>query len=270
MSQPFSYATPLTVDNPDDCFFYHRLNIPGHGEVGTQWDLRACIDNYLGKFNYRGKRVLDLGAAAGYLTFEMEKRGAEVVSFDMVDGTQWDVVPRWDIQKEMPTRLEQQSKGAQRLKNAYWFAHKHLQSKARAYYGDIYDLPGGLGEFDVAMFGMILSHLRDPFQALYSASRLVKETIIITNQMMETKQPIASFIPTRANDEKMAWWSLSRGCLTQMLELLGFAVQGSVDSKPLCLVKGRQQPEPCTSLIARRVAGTTCLTGSAQKPKLAA
>src|SRR5690349_6834683 len=156
MSQPFSYATPLAVENPDDCFFYHRINIPGLGEVGTQWDLRSCIDSYLGKFDFRGKRVLDLGAAAGYLTFEMEKRGAEVVSFDMVDGTQWDVVPRWDIQKDMPALREQHAKGAQRLKNAYWFAHKRLQSKARAYYGDIYDLPGGLGEFDVAMFGMIL------------------------------------------------------------------------------------------------------------------
>ena len=40
MSQPFSYATPLPVDSPNDCFFYHRINIPGLGEVGTQWDLR--------------------------------------------------------------------------------------------------------------------------------------------------------------------------------------------------------------------------------------
>ena len=84
--------------------------------------------------------------------------------------------------------------------------------------------------------------------------------------MMETNQPVGSFIPSRHNDERMAWWSLSRGCLTQMLDLLGFAVQGSIESKPLCLVKGRQQPEPCTSLVARRVAGSTCLTGSRRNP----
>ena len=179
----FSYATPLTVEDPADCFFYHKLNIPGLGDVGEQWDLRSSIDNYLGKFDFRGKRVLDIGTAGGFLTFEMEKRGAEVVSFDMVDGSQWDVVPHWSIQNDLPAIREQHVKGAQRLKNAYWFTHKRLNSKARVYYGDIYDLPGGLGEFDVAVFGMILSHLRDPFQALYSASRLVRDTIIITNQM---------------------------------------------------------------------------------------
>ncbi len=270
MSEPFSYAAPLVVDRPEDCFFYHKINIPGLGEVGEQWDLRSSIDSYLCKFDFRGKRVLDMGAAAGFLTFEMEKRGAEVVSFDMVDGTQWDVVPHWDLQKDLGALREQHVRGSQRLKNAYWFTHKRLGSKARAYYGDIYDLPGALGEFDVAVFGMILSHLRDPFQALYSASRLVKDTIIITNQMMETSQPIGSFIPTRANGERMAWWSLSRGCLSQMVDIFGFAVKSSIESKPLCLVKGRERPEPCTSLVCKRVAGTTCLTGSAKAPKLAA
>ena len=56
MSQPFSYATSLPVDSPNHCFFYHRINIPGLGEVGTQWDLRLCIHSYLGKFDFRGKR----------------------------------------------------------------------------------------------------------------------------------------------------------------------------------------------------------------------
>jgi hypothetical protein len=186
MSQTFSYAEPLTVDRPEDCFFYHKVHIPGVGDVGEQWDLRASIDDYLGRFDFRGKRVLDVGAAAGFL------------------------------------------------------------------------------------FGMILSHLRDPFQALYSASRLARDTIIVTNQMMPDTRPVAGFIPSSQNKERMAWWSLSRGCLTQMLDILGFAVKSSTESKPLCLVKGRERPEPCTSLVARRIAGTTCLTGSARAPKLAA
>jgi SAM-dependent methyltransferase len=266
----FSYAAPLHVERPEDCFFYHKIHIPGVGDVGEQWDLRSSIDNYLGKFDFRGKRVLDVGAAAGFLTFEMEKRGADVVSFDMVDGTQWDIVPHHDVQKDMAILREKAARAHQRLKNAYWFTHERLHSKARAYYGDIYDLPGGLGEFDVAVFGMILSHLRDPFQALYSASRLVKSTIIITNQMMPTDQAIGSWIPSRANGERMAWWSLSKGCLKQMLEILGFSIKSTTESKPLCLVKGRERPEPCTSIVCQRVAGTTFLTGSAKAPKLAA
>lgn len=270
MTQSFSYATPLKVDRPEDCFFYHKINIPGLGEVGEQWDLRKSIDSYLGNFDFRGKRVMDMGTASGFLTFEMEKRGADVVSFDMIDGTQWDIVPHTEVQKDMALVRDRCFKAHQRLRNAYWFTHARLGSKARVHYGDIYDLPGELGTFDVAVFGMILSHLRDPFQALYSASRLVSDTIVITNQMMETTQPIGSFIPNNVNNERMAWWSLSRGCLTQMLEILGFQVKSSTTSKPLCLVKGRERPEACTSLVAKRVAGSVCLTGSAKAPRIAA
>ena len=28
------YAAPLVVDDPDSCYFYHRMEIPGHGVVG--------------------------------------------------------------------------------------------------------------------------------------------------------------------------------------------------------------------------------------------
>ncbi len=270
MSQSFSYAAPQTVDRAEDCFFYHKINIPGIGDVGEQWDLRASIDDYLGGFKFRGKRVLDMGAAAGFLTFEMEKCGADVVSFDMLDGTQWDVVPHADIQKNLDSIRQNCSKSNQRLKNAYWFTHQRLGSKARAYYGDIYDLPGGLGEFDVAVFGMILSHLRDPFQALYSASRLVRDTIIVTNQMMDDTKPWGCFIPSRENGERMAWWGLSRGCIAQMLGILGFEVKKTTTSKPLCIVPGRTRPETCVSLVAQRVAGSVCLTGSARPPRAAA
>jgi ubiquinone/menaquinone biosynthesis C-methylase UbiE len=266
----FSYAAPIHVERPEDCFFYHKFNLPGVGEVGEQWDLRSSIENYLGKFDFRGKRVLDVGTASGFMTFEMEKRGAEVVSFDMVDGNQWDLVPHAGKQKDLNQLRDTCSQCHQRLKNAYWFTHKRLNSKARVYYGDIYDLPGELGEFDCAIFGMILSHLRDPFQALYSASRLVKDTIIVTNQMMNSSDPVGHFLPTRQNGENAAWWGFSRGCLSQMLEVLGFSVKSATESKPLCLVKGRQRPESCTSLVAKRFAGTTILTGSAKAPKLAA
>jgi SAM-dependent methyltransferase len=270
MGQTFSYATPLNIDRREDCFFYHTMHIPGVGDVGGEWDLRSSIEDYLGRFDFRGKRVLDVGAASGFLTFEMEKRGAEVVSFDMLDGSYGDVVPHTTVQKDLDNIRQDRLKANQRLKNAYWFAHRRLGSKARAYYGDIYDLPGALGTFDVAVFGMILSHLRDPLQALYSASRLVSGTIIVTNQMMETKEPMGCLIPSRENGERRAWWGLSRACITQMLGVLGFDVKSSTTCDPLCLLPGRTQAERCVSLVAQRVAGSVCLTGTAKGIRAAA
>ena len=71
----------------DECYFYHHMDLPGLDEVGKGWDLRETINEYLGGYDFRGKRVLDVGTASGFLTFEMEKRGAEVVSFDMASST---------------------------------------------------------------------------------------------------------------------------------------------------------------------------------------
>ena len=69
------------------------MELPGVGVVGGQWDLRESIEDYLAAFPFAGKRVLDVGAARGFPSFEMERRGAEVVSFDMSPDGRWDIVP---------------------------------------------------------------------------------------------------------------------------------------------------------------------------------
>ena len=81
------------MTNVDECFFYHHMGLPGFGKVGKGWDLRKTIDDYLGRFDFRGKRVLDVGTASGFLTFEMERRDAEVASFDMASRAQSQLVP---------------------------------------------------------------------------------------------------------------------------------------------------------------------------------
>jgi hypothetical protein len=65
---PIQYATPLVVDDLAQCHFYHRMDIPGVGEVGGQWDLRDCVREYLGNYDFNGKRALDVGTASGFLT----------------------------------------------------------------------------------------------------------------------------------------------------------------------------------------------------------
>jgi hypothetical protein len=87
------YASPPAIENLADCYFYHSTDIPGHGFVRGEWDLRPGIDAYLGHFDFRGKRVLDIGAASGFLSFHMEKRGADVVSYDLSEKGAWDIVP---------------------------------------------------------------------------------------------------------------------------------------------------------------------------------
>lgn len=249
----FQYATPLTVTNPAECQFYHRMDLPGLGEVGGQWDLRGCIKDYLGKYEFSGKRVLDIGAAGGFLSFQMEKMGGDVVSFDMASGAQWDLVPQKVVRDDPKRAAMNCQRGHAMLQNAYWFSHARLQSKAKAFYGDIYELPLELGQFDVAVFGMIIGHLRDPFRAIYSASRLVRGDIIITNQMLGRKGSHAHFIPSVANNCTNAWWALTQECLEQMLAVMGFEHVRTVQADAKCLVAGRVGVEVCTANVFRKI-----------------
>jgi len=69
----------------EDCNFYHTVEVPGIGTVTGEWDLRGHVDEYLGGYNFSHKRVLEIGPASGFLTFEMERRRANVVALEVPD-----------------------------------------------------------------------------------------------------------------------------------------------------------------------------------------
>ncbi len=285
MAAPTLYAEPIEVNDPAICSFYHRMELPGCGTVGAQWDLRDTVDKYLGQLDFSGKRVLDIGAASGFLSFEMERRGAEVVSFDMRDGHDWNVVPHAHEQHYLPIIFDECDQAHTALRNAYWFAHQRLGSRCRAVYGDIYDLPGELGNFDIVFCGMILGHLRDPFLALYSASRLCSGTMVVTNPTSarepwwwklpfagsRQRQGIAGFMPTAGNRSRKYWWALSDRCISQMLEILGFQTERRLTCRPKCIVNGRTHREKCRTTVTQRVRGRAfgAATGSPSLPNAA-
>jgi SAM-dependent methyltransferase len=254
----FQYTAPRHVTNVEECFFYHHMDLPGLGEVGKGWDLRKTIDGYLGHFDFRGKRVLDVGTASGFLSFEMEKRGAEVVSFDMASRAQWQLVPFRARGFDVPRMHSAFEKRADPIRNGYWLAHRLLKSRARVYYGDIHNIPDDIGQFDVVILGMVLPHLREPFYALAQTARLSRDAIIITQQAPRDQGPIAYFIPnTRMNPDSpetyAAWWVFSEGCFREMLQVLGFAIESVTWQKHMCTGREPAGEEECMTMVARRV-----------------
>lgn len=66
------YALPWTTSSPEDCYFYYSMEIPGLGLVERDLDLRGGEDAYLGHAALAGRRILEIGPANGFLTFDME------------------------------------------------------------------------------------------------------------------------------------------------------------------------------------------------------
>jgi len=249
------YETPWLVEALSECNFYHKIDLPGLGEVGGDWDIRGCAGAYLGNHDFSGKRVLDVGTASGFLTFEMEKRGAQVVSFDMDDGEKWDVVPHYKIQSDLPRIRNGLKHASRRLKNGYWLAHRLLGSKARVSYGNVYAMDDRLGQFDVVYYGMIIGHLRDVFQALYQGALRCRETMIVTSVLEKDEKPRATFTPHIDHPDRIyAWWAMTTGAVSSMLNVLGFKTVDIVESNPLVDVRGHNKgPWKCQTVVANRI-----------------
>jgi hypothetical protein len=271
-------APPQVVDDVGECDFYHSMDIPGHGSVTGQWDLRNTVGTYLGGVDLAGKRVLELGTADGYITFEVERGGAEVVSYDLSPDHRWDVVPyarsalssaRTGDPGHWLTTEAKFKEGIARLNNAYWLGHRAYGSKARMVYGSVYSVPEEVGEVDVALFGAILLHTRDPFAALQSPLRLTRQTVVVTEMRdrlslppafsqvknvlpRRLRQPAMRFLPDwRTGRDPDGWWRLSPELIVDFVGVLGF--EDTTVSYHSQLYQGR--PRKMFTVVGRRTAG---------------
>jgi hypothetical protein len=200
------------------------MDIPGHGSVEGHWDLREQTDAYLGGVAFSGKRVLEVGPASGYLTVEMEKRGAQVVALEVLDDPGWDFVP-------FPPAVLNPVLGPRRigmrgLKSAFWFIHAAYRSQAQLLYADAYAyaIPDPIGRFDIALMGSLLLHTRAPLQIVEQCA-IRADTLIITDLLYPDIEgtPVCRLHPTAENRDWGTWWEFSSTFFVQFLGVLGYS-----------------------------------------------
>ena len=255
------HEPPAAPISREECFFYHSMEIPGTGFVRGQWDLTADPEVYLGRVDFEGRRVLEIGPASGYLTFHMERCGATVIGSELSEGCDWDLVP-FEGHEDVDY-LESRQALMRAMHSGFWFAHRAHRSSAGVVYGSVYDLPEDLGRFDVAVFSAVLLHLRDPFQALRRVLRNVGERAVISDifpwhrmpaevaetfrarpalewhggpreaklpnhieAAIEAVPPQMYFCPDpQLRDPKETWWQFSPSLIRAFLGVLGFETE---------------------------------------------
>src|SRR5580658_3153416 len=116
--------------------WWHSFELPDGRKIDGANDLPG-LKRRLALFpipdDLSGKRVLDIGAWDGWFSFELERRGADVVSVDNV---------------ESPNFL---------------YLHRELNSRIDYRILDVYELtPQKLGRFDIVLFLGVLYHLKHP------------------------------------------------------------------------------------------------------------
>lgn len=128
--------------------WYHRVELfPGVTTPGPA-SLQAFLLDQAGPGAFAGKTVLDIGAWTGPYTFEAEKRGAEVVSFDIQD----------------PER------------SGYNLLNKLKGSRARYVRDSVYNLARHFQKhFDIILFLGVFYHLKNPVWALENIHAALKD-----------------------------------------------------------------------------------------------
>ena len=210
------YAPPPSEPpSLERCAFYHSIDLPELGEQRGQWDLRPGVDSYLGPTDFDGLRVLEIGAANGFVTFELERRGAEVVAVDLPDTATYDA---------RPSLLETQDMGAglRLVRNAFWLGHALTESSAKVIYTHVSELPDTIGQFDVAVVANVLQHLRDPLGALMSVERHADVIVVTEADWMAGQHDDVACMMLFQGTTPYSWFQVKPPLVTAFLGELGF------------------------------------------------
>ncbi len=186
--------------------WYHSIELPdGHVLEGVQ-----SIDhlkNRLARFpvpdDLRGKRVLDVGAWDGWFSFEMERRGAEVVAVDCVD------------------------------MDTFRTAKKLLGARVDYRVMDVDEMtPETVGRFDIVLFFGVLYHLRHPMLALERICQLTRdmafiESFVTDDGLAPGRPPGPCLLEFYETDELGGqmdnWYGPNTPCLLALCRSAGFA-----------------------------------------------
>ena len=205
--------------------WFHNLHLPDGRETAPdhplgdfpafKWrQIESCLPADLS-----GARALDIGCNAGFYSFELARRGAEVLALDLDEHY---------------------------LQQGRWAA-QHLDPEGRVEFrqGSVYDLVDVAGSFEVVLFMGVLYHLRDPLLALDVVAEKVGGTLVLQTltmpgeespgtpedieigerkRLLEPIWPRAAFIEHQLAGDPTNWWAPDQACVEAMARSTGLQI----------------------------------------------
>jgi hypothetical protein len=241
----------------DDCLFYHTMKFPDHSEVLGHWDISAeSFSDYIGNVDVGGKTVLDVGTASGFLSFELERRGARVTAYEIDSAASAQRIPfRSNLfYTDHSAWLAQADAGLERLINSFWYARRQYHSSVEVVYASLPELPGCVPEMDVVIAGAIFEHLSDPVSTIGILSTIAKETIVLAfTPIVESDELLLKSINNMDQPEyDYTWYAPSTGLLRRSFENVGFRIGRIGTSRQYARYRDAWETRP--TIVARRFA----------------
>ena len=180
--------------------WYHSIELPDGNVVKGMIGIDA-LKGRLAAFpipaDLTGKRVLDVGAWTGWCSFEMERRGAQVLAVDCVEFEEF---------RE---------------------AHRMIGSKVDYRILDVDELtPATVGLFDYVLFFGVLYHLRNPLLGLEKICALTKDTAFVESFVTDDGSAPCTMEFYETNElggQIDNWFGPSVQCAAALCRSAGFA-----------------------------------------------
>lgn len=199
-------------------YWFHKVEIaPGLESPGWSDPKIKKLPYYGLPNDLTGMRVLDIGCAEGFFSFEAEARGArEVIGIDSFP----DSIRRFNLIREAK------------------------QSNASAYLMNVYDLdPKRLGTFDLVLFYGVFYHLKHPQLALEAIQSVCKGQLLFQTSIVEhpslVGEPWAKYHPygimsglDRTTYDPTVFWLFNSTACIAMLDGLGFEDISVISAHP--------------------------------------
>ncbi len=223
-----SFETNVKFQVEAERYWFQKIEIfPGYYSSGRSDPQTEKLPYFGLPEDLSGLRVLDIGCAEGFFSFEAEKRGArEVIGIDSFP----DSIRRFNMVKEA------------------------RRSNATAFLTNVYDLsPAKLGTFDLVLFYGVFYHLKHPQYALEKIRSICTGQLLFQTHIYEEKSienmPWARYYPhgmlsgkNKEDWDPTVFWLFNSACCIAMLDHLGFEDLQIVSDDPQPFVVSARSP----------------------------
>ncbi|MBA2383249.1 MAG: TIGR04290 family methyltransferase [Actinobacteria bacterium] len=205
--------------------WFHNLHLPSGHETAPDhplgdfprvkwWELASSLPDDLS-----GWRALDVGCNAGFYSFALARRGADVLAIDSDEHY---------------------------LRQARWATERfELADRVRFERLQVYELARRNERFDLVLFLGVLYHLRHPLLALDLLAEKVDRLLVLQTltmpgedelrppadlpfdsreQLLDPRWPKMAFLEHRFADDPTNWWAPSHACVEAMLRSSGLEI----------------------------------------------
>jgi tRNA (mo5U34)-methyltransferase len=206
--------------------WFHNLHLPDGRQTAPDHPLGdfpafkwASVEGHVPR-DLTGWSALDIGANAGFYSFELARRGARVTALE-----------------PDPRYLEQ----------AGWAAGLFGLTDAIEFrQGEVYDLLHADERWDLVLFMGVLYHLRHPLLALDAVARVARRLVVLQtltmpgdarvdapadlsiderDRLLDPGWPKMAFVEHRLAGDDTNWWAPNAACVEAMARSAGLAVE---------------------------------------------